>query len=141
MILLLPRRFGQSVLQDCEYCHTYDEYALYALPRPLLEYVRETAVVGLLTINGSFKERWRTAAIGVIVCAAVAEGYWVSSVEVKIPKGGMGVVMVRPTYVVELHVFIISAGCSGMMFYGCTDTCSSSSCQSYFAFYPPHLQL
>lgn len=82
------------VLQDCEYCHTYDEYALYALPRPLLEYIRETAVVGFLTINGSYKERWRMYAIGAIVCAAVSEGYWVSTVQVKIPRNGMGVVMV-----------------------------------------------
>jgi hypothetical protein len=88
-------RFGQSVLQDCEYCHTYDEYALYALPRPLLEYIRETAVVGFLTIGGSRKERWRTLAIGAIVCAAVTEGYWVSTVQVKIPANGLGVVMVR----------------------------------------------
>jgi len=95
--MLTPFRFGQSVLQDCEYCHTYDEYALYALPRPLLEYVRETAVVGFLTINGSHKERWRTAAIGAIVCAAVAEGYWVSTAQVKISRSGLGVVMVRGT--------------------------------------------
>lgn len=88
-------RFGQSVLQDCEYCHAYDEYALYSLPRPLLEYIRETAVVGLLTIGGSHKERWRTLAVCATVCAAMAEGYWVLTVQVQIPKNGMGVVMVR----------------------------------------------
>lgn len=88
-------RFGQVVLQDCEYCHTYYEYALYSLPRPLLGYIRETAIVGFLTILGSRKERWRTYAIGAIACAAVGEEYWVSTVQIKIPSDGMNVVMVR----------------------------------------------
>jgi len=100
-------RFGQSVLQDCEYCHTYDEYALYALPRALLEYVRETAVVGLLTINGSHKERWRTFVISIIVCAAVAEGFWVTTVQVKIPRSGLGVVMWHDVLWTYRHILFL----------------------------------
>ncbi|KIM71348.1 hypothetical protein PILCRDRAFT_54875, partial [Piloderma croceum F 1598] len=100
-------RFGQSVLQDCEYCHTYDEYALYALPRPLLEYIRETVVVGILTISGSHQERWRTLAIGAIVCAAVAEGYWVSTVQIQIPKDGMGVVMWHDVLWAYRHILFL----------------------------------
>ena len=135
----MPFRFGQSVLQDCEYCHAYDEYALYALPRPLLEYIRETAVVGILTISGSYKERWRTLAIGAIVCAAVAEGYWVSTVRIQIPKDGMGVVMVRDADDFDCRTSSY-VGCSGMMSYGLTDISSSSSFRSYFASSRPSLQ-
>ena len=29
------------------------------------------------------------------MCAAVTEGYWVSTVQIKIPRDGLGVVMVR----------------------------------------------
>lgn len=91
-------RFGQSVLQDCEYCHTYYEYALYAIPRPLLGYIREAAIIGLLTVRGSRKERWRIFAIGAIVCAAIAEEYWISTVQIKIPNHGRGVIMVCGCY-------------------------------------------
>ena len=128
-------RFGQSVLQDCEYCHTYDEYALYAIPRPLLSYIRETAVAGLLTISGTHKERWRMYAIGTIVCAAVTEGYWVSTVQVKIPRDGLGVVMVC-NFTSFLQIFLLIFF-SGMIPYGHTVTSYSSSFQSYCD-YSPH---
>lgn len=95
--LTTPHRFGQIVIQTCEYCHTYDEYALYALPWPLLSYIRETAIVGLVTIKGigPRSERLRTLGVGALVCAAVAEGYWTSTVSITVPKGNKSVLMVR----------------------------------------------
>ncbi|TCD62691.1 hypothetical protein EIP91_006550 [Steccherinum ochraceum] len=88
-------RFGQSVLQDCEYCTSYDEFALYALPGPLLEYIRETAVIGLITIRGSHRERWRTYAVVAVVCAAIMEGYTTAVQHVRIPKDGLNVFMLH----------------------------------------------
>ncbi|OBZ77475.1 hypothetical protein A0H81_02705 [Grifola frondosa] len=90
---MLYVRFGQTALQDCEHCVTFDEYALFALPRALLGYVREAAVLGLITIKGSGRERWRTYAIGALVCTAVMEGYWITTVPIRIPQEGQDVLM------------------------------------------------
>ncbi|EPQ53709.1 hypothetical protein GLOTRDRAFT_131048 [Gloeophyllum trabeum ATCC 11539] len=86
-------RLGQSVIESCDYCHTPSEYALHALPNPLLEYLREAAVVGLVTIQGSFRERWRKWGVGVLVATAVLEAYWILTVEIRIPRSGKGVTM------------------------------------------------
>ncbi|CAL1708605.1 unnamed protein product [Somion occarium] len=88
-------RFGQTVLQDCEHCTTFDEYSLYALPWPLLEYIREAAVIGLLTIQGSGRERWRTYGVAAVVIAAILEGYWVASATIQVPRNGLGVYMLH----------------------------------------------
>lgn len=56
---------------------TYYDYVLYALPRPLLEYLREAAVVGLVTIRGSVRERWRIWGLGAIGLSAALEAYLV----------------------------------------------------------------
>ncbi|TDL22068.1 hypothetical protein BD410DRAFT_866167 [Rickenella mellea] len=83
-------RFGHTVLQDCIYCHTPNDFALYALPRPLLEYVRELAVVGLVTIRGSGRERWRPWGLGAVLGAAGVEAYWVVSAEIGFGGGREG---------------------------------------------------
>lgn len=100
-------RFGQDVLQDCEHCKTFDEYAVNALPGPLLQYIREGALIGFLTITGSFREKWRTYAMAAIVGAAVLEGYWTITAEIKIPKDGMGTLMVRPPLPVPALCFLV----------------------------------
>ncbi|KAF9494814.1 hypothetical protein BDN71DRAFT_1448390 [Pleurotus eryngii] len=81
-------RFGQHVLQTCEYCTTYDEFAIYAILEPLRSYVYEAAVVGAVTISGTQRERLRTVGLGVLVAAALAEGYWISTVPIKVPRRG-----------------------------------------------------
>lgn len=90
---MLYVRFGQDVLQDCEHCRTFDEFALFALPGALLEYIREAAVLGLLTVHQSGRTRWRTYVLGALVCAAILEGYQIITATVKIPENGMGVFM------------------------------------------------
>ena len=87
-------RFGQTVLQDCEYCSTFDEYALYALPWALMGYIREAATIGALTIQGSGRERWRTYGVATVVVTAVIEGYCVATATIKIPRDGSKVYMV-----------------------------------------------
>jgi len=88
-------RFGQMVMQDCEYCRNFDEYALYALPAPLMEYTRECFLIGITTITGSHRERWRTYAIAALVSAAVVEGYLVAVANVRVPRSGLGVYMLH----------------------------------------------
>lgn len=84
------------MLQECEHCRTFDDYALFALPRALAEYVREIALAGLLTIRGTGRERWRTYVVGALLCIAAAEAYWTATATIDIPPNGLDVFMVRP---------------------------------------------
>lgn len=77
-------------------------------------------------------------AIGTIVCAAVTEGYWVNTVQIKIPRDGLGVVMVRSFISIPLFLNVhVMFFISGMIPYGHTVTSYSSSSQSYYN-YSPH---
>ncbi|KAH9835332.1 uncharacterized protein C8Q71DRAFT_837178 [Rhodofomes roseus] len=86
-------RFGQAVLQECEHCKTFNDYALFALPRAFLEYVREVAIIGMLTIRETGRERWRTYVVGALICAAVAEAYWIATAAIDVPENGLDVFM------------------------------------------------
>ncbi|KAG6816346.1 hypothetical protein H0H87_006761 [Tephrocybe sp. NHM501043] len=48
-------RFGHNVIATCSYCHSFEDFALYFLPRPIISYIREMAFVGwhdvILTIR------------------------------------------------------------------------------------------
>jgi len=46
-------RFGHNVLVACTYCQSFDDFALYALPRPLLAYIREIAFIGVRARNSN----------------------------------------------------------------------------------------
>ncbi|KDQ59991.1 hypothetical protein JAAARDRAFT_32355 [Jaapia argillacea MUCL 33604] len=101
-------RFGQAVIQNCDYCQTPSEYALHALPTPLLQYIRAAAVVGLVTIVGSYRERWRMYGIAAIVCSAVVEAYIVLTVQIKIPRSGRDVVMWHDTMWLIRHLLFLA---------------------------------
>ena len=45
--------FGHHVLTTCSHCQSFDDFALYAFPGPLLEYIREIAFVGVRTFSHS----------------------------------------------------------------------------------------
>ncbi|KAI0790462.1 hypothetical protein C8Q75DRAFT_717009 [Abortiporus biennis] len=90
-------RFGQQAVQDCEYCKTYDEYAFFVLPGILLQYIREAAMIGFITIQGSYRERWRMYAVAILVCVAFFEGYFIATAQIKIPPNGLNVAMLHDT--------------------------------------------
>ncbi|RPD55540.1 hypothetical protein L227DRAFT_579512 [Lentinus tigrinus ALCF2SS1-6] len=100
-------RFGQAVIQDCEHCTTFDEYAIFAVPRMALGYVKEAAVVGFVTIRGSGHERWRTYAIGALVAAFIMEGYKIGTTPVRISRDGQGVFMWHDNLWLLRHLFIL----------------------------------
>ncbi|KZT00665.1 uncharacterized protein LAESUDRAFT_732080 [Laetiporus sulphureus 93-53] len=100
-------RFGQEVVQNCEHCKTFDEYALFAVSNALLDYIREAVVLGLLTANGSGRERWRTHAVGALVCAAVLEGYFIAAAPVQIPRNGAGVFMWHDNFWAIRHLLFL----------------------------------
>ncbi|KAF8875244.1 hypothetical protein BD779DRAFT_1629960 [Infundibulicybe gibba] len=78
-------RFGHTALATCTYCESPSEFALYALPRPLLEYIREVAIIGLLT---PARTPVRTFGTGVLLAAGLAEAYYLTSSAIPIPLRG-----------------------------------------------------
>ncbi|RDB30538.1 hypothetical protein Hypma_007215 [Hypsizygus marmoreus] len=75
-------RFGHNVLTTCTYCQSFDDFALYALPRLVLSYIREIAFIGLITT------RLRKAAVTALVVMGCAEIYTLATVNIKIPLRG-----------------------------------------------------
>ncbi|KAG2367207.1 hypothetical protein BDR07DRAFT_1260986, partial [Suillus spraguei] len=87
-------RFGQRALQTCVPCTSADDYALFIFAGALLAYVRTAAVLLLLTSSANGRDRWRGYILGVLVCAALAEGYiLVSASAAPLPKDGNRVLM------------------------------------------------
>ena len=46
----LKNRFGHDALTTCSYCQSFNDFAIYAFPTPLLEYIREVAFIGVLSL-------------------------------------------------------------------------------------------
>ncbi|KAI8971262.1 hypothetical protein BD414DRAFT_426335 [Trametes punicea] len=101
-------RFGQTVIQDCEYCTTFDEYLIFSAPRIALGYVKAAAVAGLVTIRGSGHERWRTYAVALIVAAFIVEGYWIATTPIGIPRDGLNVFMWHDNLWLIRHLFFLA---------------------------------
>ena len=81
-LLVRINRFGHDTLSDCHYCRSINDFGLYALPRSLLEYVREASVLGLVTIRGSHHGRWRLYSIIVLFAAFAGEMYHLNTVPI-----------------------------------------------------------
>ncbi|CDO71154.1 hypothetical protein BN946_scf184845.g24 [Trametes cinnabarina] len=101
-------RFGQTVIQDCEYCSTFDEFLIFAAPRIALGYVKAAAVVGLITIKGSGHERLRTWSVALIVAAFIVEGYWIATTPIGIPRDGRNVFMWHDNLWLIRHLFFLA---------------------------------
>ena len=67
---------------NCQYCRSFNDFSVYALPRPILEYVREATVLGIATIRGSSHERWRFYSIILLLAAFVGEQYHLNTVPI-----------------------------------------------------------
>lgn len=52
-------RFGHDVVQYCDYCHSFTDFALFYAPPVALQYIRTIVVIGLMTERGSGKGAWR----------------------------------------------------------------------------------
>ncbi|KIM42207.1 hypothetical protein M413DRAFT_129174 [Hebeloma cylindrosporum] len=83
---LIYLRFGHHVLTTCSHCQSFDDFALYAFPGPLLEYIREIAFVGLLTLPKSSTAHLRPLGLGTLLAALLAEVYWTLTAQVVIPR-------------------------------------------------------
>ncbi|KAF8636356.1 hypothetical protein AX16_011007 [Volvariella volvacea WC 439] len=83
-------RFGHDALTHCEYCHGFDDFAMYALSPVLVSYILEAAVIGLVTMRNSHREPLRTLGLGILVCAGVSEAYNLLTTPIQIPQRGHG---------------------------------------------------
>ncbi|KAL0573301.1 hypothetical protein V5O48_008664 [Marasmius crinis-equi] len=88
---ILYVKFGHETITNCDFCSTFFDYALYTATGVGLEYLREAAIIGLVTIKSTSLERYRSLAIGILVAAAAGEAYWLSSVVIPIPRDGRDV--------------------------------------------------
>lgn len=79
-------RFGQNTIQECEWCTTFTEYAVYTLATIFLAYIQEAALLGLVTVRGSNRETWRSTTIGVLILACIVDVYWMLTVRVTVDQ-------------------------------------------------------
>ena len=61
----------------------------------LLDYALNMSLYGLITMRGTGRERLRTLGTGILVSAAVFEAYYLCTADVKVPRDGFRVNMVR----------------------------------------------
>ncbi|PPQ83074.1 hypothetical protein CVT24_012469, partial [Panaeolus cyanescens] len=99
-VLLKRLGFGHDVVASCSYCHSFEDFALYAFPGPLVQYIREIAFVGLLTLPKSASEHFRPLGLGALLAALLTEFYWTLTVPAPIATHeGMSTVMWHDTFV------------------------------------------
>jgi len=52
-------RFGHDAVQYCDYCHSFSDFGMFAIPAVALQYIRTIAAVGLMTVRNSGRRGWR----------------------------------------------------------------------------------
>ncbi|KAJ7512420.1 hypothetical protein B0H11DRAFT_481128 [Mycena galericulata] len=101
-------RFGHSVVSSCDYCRSWEDFGMFALPGALLSYIWETAVIGLVTIKNSGRERYRTLAVATVAGAFCLEAYFISSEPIQIPKDDSPVFMWHDNlYLLRMALFLV----------------------------------
>ncbi|KAF7323630.1 hypothetical protein MKEN_00583700 [Mycena kentingensis (nom. inval.)] len=106
-------RFGHNVVVACDYCHSFNDFGMFALADALLSYIWTAAVVGVcvcsltkahtypsqvVTINTSGHERYRTLATAAIAACFFIEVYYVATSPIEVPRGEKPVFWVRRAF-------------------------------------------
>ncbi|KAF7318294.1 hypothetical protein HMN09_00338100 [Mycena chlorophos] len=123
-------RFGHRVVATCDYCHSFNDFAMFALPDAMLSYIWAATVVGLVTINNTGHERYRTLAVGAIAGSFAVEAYYIATSPIEIPKDDGGVFWVRghAHFAVVPSLTRIHTATSGTIRFCCSAKPCSSSC-------------
>ncbi|KAJ7034501.1 hypothetical protein C8F04DRAFT_1001701 [Mycena alexandri] len=100
-------RFGHSVVSSCDYCLSFDEFGLFALPGALISYLCAAAVIGIVTITTSGRERYRTLAVSAVAGAFVLEAYYIITVPIELPKDDTSVFMWHDRLYTARHVLFL----------------------------------
>ena len=94
----------------------------------MLSYIKETALLGVVTIRGSNRETWRSAAIGSLILACILDVYRMLTARIAIDKQELTMVgQVSCCFHSRSDSMTVS---SGMTRSGCYVICSSLSCPS-----------
>ncbi|KAF9527441.1 hypothetical protein CPB83DRAFT_396307 [Crepidotus variabilis] len=81
-------RLGHNVLTSCIHCQSSNDFAIYALPIGLLQYIYEIAFIGLLTTPPLQTAYLRPLSLGALLTALLTELYWTLTAQVRIPAFG-----------------------------------------------------
>ena len=84
--LIRTTRFGEDTVQECDWCTTFTDYAAYTLPAIVLSYLREAALLGVVTTRGTNREMWRSATIGLLTLTCVVDVYWMLTARILIEQ-------------------------------------------------------
>ncbi|KAJ7192973.1 hypothetical protein GGX14DRAFT_593529 [Mycena pura] len=87
------RGYGHQVVSTCDYCRSFNEFGMFALPQALLSYIWAAAVIGIITVNNSGRERYRTLAVAAVAGAFYLEAYYIATAPIEIPKDDRKVFM------------------------------------------------
>lgn len=68
-------RFGQLPMQLCQFCSSVGDYVLFDLSFILVQYLQTATLSLLLTTATNSREHLRSTALGILICAFLAEGY------------------------------------------------------------------
>jgi len=79
-------RFGQNTIQECEWCANFTDYVTYTLPVIVLSYIKEAALLGVVTVRGTNRETWRFTIIGFLLSACIVDVYWMLTVRIVISQ-------------------------------------------------------
>ena len=59
---------------------------MYTLPAIVLSYIKEAALLGVVTIRGANRETWRSTTIGVLFLACILDVYWMLTVRIPVDQ-------------------------------------------------------
>jgi len=102
-------RFGHEVVTACSYCQSFNDYALYALPIALLEYIREIGFIGALTLPTSSKAHLRPLGLGTLIALLMVEAYNTLIIQFVIPPIGDNskMTMLHDSFVQTRHIVFL----------------------------------
>ncbi|KAF8156855.1 hypothetical protein B0H34DRAFT_710809 [Crassisporium funariophilum] len=102
-------RFGHDVMIRCSYCQSFDDFALYAFPGALWEYIREIAFIGVLTLPSSTTAHLRPLGLGLLLAALMAEVYYTLTAQISIPPRGldMSTTTLHDTFLQSRHLLFL----------------------------------
>lgn len=80
-------RHGHRPLSNCTYCEDEQDFMLYALAGPAVEYVLQAGFLSVLVGGWTGRKRWRPAVLVGLGAMAVGEGWVVMNVDIDLENG------------------------------------------------------
>lgn len=75
---------------------TFTEYAVYTVVPIVLSYIKEAALLGVVTVRGTNRETWRSTVISALMLACIIDVCWMLTVRITVDQ--QEPTMVGPVY-------------------------------------------